>query len=109
MAAEHTPLRGDYLVELRLQPLNEVIGVERERETRVLLLAELACHRNIHTVVRDSMETLLRQEREARTERKRPTKNQCHRARVRDWSMCEGSRIMGATARLTHGWLGKPA
>ena len=41
MAAEHTPLRGDYLVELRLQPLNEVIGVERERETRVLLLAEL--------------------------------------------------------------------
>jgi len=41
VAAEHTSPRSDYVVELRLQPWNEVISVERERETQVLLLAEL--------------------------------------------------------------------
>ena len=32
--------------------------------------------------------------------RKRPSAKPCRRARVCEWSMCEGSRILGVTARL---------
>ena len=49
----------------------------------------------------DSMETLLRHESVKQDMgRKRPTRIPCHRARFVDWSVCERSRVMGATARM---------
>ena len=49
----------------------------------------------------DSMETLLRHESVKQDMgRKRPTDFTCHRARSVDWSVCERSRVMGATARM---------